>query len=304
MDEEVTIGIDIGGTNIKGVLINEKGTILEEVTTKTEDDPEDSVGILWKGHVLKTVSYLRERSSNEVKLAGLSAPGLANQDNSCISYMPERLHGLEDFNWSQFLGLETFVLNDAHAYLIAESKIGVGQGYKNIVLFTLGTGVGGGILINGELYQGEKGRAGHLGHISLNQKENTSIVGTPGSLENSIGECTLEERSFGKYHSTKDLVKAYQDGDNFATWVWLRSLEHLARGIVSAINSFSPQLVILGGGITRAGAALLDPLKDFLEVYEWKPGGFSVDIKLASEGSKYNGAIGAALFSIIRKEEQ
>jgi glucokinase len=218
--------------------------------------------------------------------------------------MPSRLQGLENFNWSQYLGIETYVLNDAHSHLVAESKIGVGVGYKNIVLLTLGTGVGGGILINGRLYQGEIGRAGHLGHTSLNQKENTSIAGTPGSLEESIGEYSLEARSFGKFHSTKDLVKAYKNGDTFATWVWLRSVEHLARGMVSTINAFSPQLFILTGGISRAGDALLEPLKSFLDVYEWRPGGFSVDIKLASEGSRYTGALGAALFSIIRKEEQ
>ena len=91
--------------------------------------------------------------------------------------------GIENFTWKDFLGLETYVLNDAHAALVAESKLGAGKGCENIILLTLGTGVGGGAIVGGKLLQGKKSRAGHFGHISVNQHHGLSVVGSPGSLE-------------------------------------------------------------------------------------------------------------------------
>ena len=302
MANKLTIGIDLGGTNIKGILLDEDNNILEEAAAETQDDPKDREGDVWKSNVKSVVDELIKKSNGKAALAGFSAPGLANKDNTCISYLPNRLLGLEDFHWGDYLGVETFVLNDAHSHLIAESQVGVGKGYKNVVLLTLGTGVGGGILINGRLYQGELGRAGHLGHLSVNQKEDTSIVGSPGSLEDSIGECTIEQRTYGKFRSTEALVNAFRAGDTFATWVWLKSVEHLARGMVSLINAFSPQLFILAGGITQAGDALLRPLKDLLDVYEWRPGGYATELKVAATGTN-TGALGAAIFARIRKSE-
>jgi glucokinase len=303
MENELTIGIDLGGTNIKGVLVEGEGNILYETSVETQDDPEDKDGIRWKSNVKGVVESLMEKSNYKALIAGFSAPGLANETNTCISYLPNRLPGLEGFVWKDYLGIETYVINDAHAHLIAESRFGVGQGYKNAVLLTLGTGVGGGVLIDGRLYQGEVGRAGHLGHLSISLEQETSIVGTPGSLENSIGECTIEKRSFGRFHSTEDLVKAYEEGDPFASWVWLKSVEHLARAIVSVVNAFSPKLIILGGGITQAGESILDPLNSFLDVYEWRPGEQRTQIKLTSAG-KNTGALGAAEFAKIKTKEK
>ena len=158
-------------------------------------------------------------------------------------------------------------------------------------------------MIDGKLYQGEIGRAGHIGHISINESDISGITGTPGSLEMAVGDCTINERTKGKFLSTLELVKAHLQGDDFATNIWMRSIENLARGIVSLINLISPQLIILGGGITEAGEALLIPLKKYLDAYEWRPGEFSTEIRIASKG-RFAGALGAATFAMIRKQEQ
>ncbi len=281
MQNELALGIDLGGTNIKAVLLNGKLEIIEEVSLPTVLGEEEG-GNRWKRDIRELVNNFRGKTSSAIKVVGIAAPGLTNSQNTSIVHLPNKLLGLENFIWEDFLGIKTFVLNDAHAALVAESKLGAGKGFQDIVLLTLGTGVGGGVIIDGKLLQGHKGRAGHFGHFSVNQNEEQSIANMPGSLENAIGECSLHRRTYGRFHSTKEVVDAHRQGDNFASWVWLNSVQQLARGIASLINAFSPEVVILGGGITKAGEALMQPLKDFLEVYEWRPGGFQTPIKLGS----------------------
>ncbi len=294
MSEKYTLGIDLGGTNIKAVLLDEQCKTLEECSDSTRDHEGNQP---WKQGVRDLFHSFQEKTGGKIDKIGISAPGLASEDNSFIAHLPNKLEGIEEFHWSEFLGMETKVLNDAHAALMAESQMGSGKGYDSIILLTLGTGVGGGVIYEGKLLQGNKGRAGHFGHISVSNNRVRSIVGTPGTLENAIGETTVKERSYGRYQSTKDLVEAYRAGDTFATLIWLRSLQQLTRGIVSLINAFSPDIVIIGGGITKAGDALFDPLNDFMDVYEWRPGGFKTPIVRAELGD-YSGAVGAGVFAM------
>ncbi|MDH3651356.1 MAG: ROK family protein [Saprospiraceae bacterium] len=290
------LGIDLGGTNIKAVLTNPQGQLIDETTTPTEDHGGADHGMSWKQKVKEIVDRFRNEKSGGIKVVGMAAPGLANPHNDAIAYMPNKLIGLEEFVWKDFLEIDTYILNDAHAALVAESRMGAGKGYSDIVLLTLGTGIGGGIMIGGQLMQGQRNRAGHIGHISVNQNIDQSVVGMPGSVENAIGECTIKARTYGRFQSTKELVLAYQAGDTFASWVWLESVQQLARGVASIINSLSPELIILGGGIMQAGDVLTRPLSDFLEIYEWRPGGFTTRIVPAMLKGQA-GAVGAAIFA-------
>jgi glucokinase len=298
MAQRLAIGIDLGGTNIKGLLMDEEGTRLEVADHPTKDNGKDA-GEAWKHAIRMMVQDLRDRSPGEVSAIGLAAPGIADERNERIACMPGRLQGLEQFHWSDFLdpdGLPVTVLNDAQAALMAESRFGAGKGYRHIVMLTLGTGVGGGILINGELYQGHFQRAGHVGHICLDGGGHRGITGMPGTLEEAIGNESLNRRSGGKYLSTHKLIEDYKYGDEFAAWLWLESVRNLALGIGSLINAFAPQVVILGGGISRAGDALFKPLEKFLDEVEWRPAGVTTPIKPA-EFQKDAGAIGAAAFA-------
>jgi glucokinase len=292
MQGPFTLGIDLGGTNIKAVLLDAEGNTVEKQSTSTKDDEGTQP---WKQGVKAIVEFFQKKTERGVVQVGISAPGLASADNSCIAHLPNKLLGIENFRWGNFLGIKARVLNDAHAALVAESRMGAGVGHKNIILLTLGTGVGGGVIFDGKLLQGRQGRAGHFGHISVSTNRGRSIVGTPGTLENAIGETTVISRTYGRYPSTKALVEGYRKGETFASWVWLRSVQQLSRGIVSLINAFSPDIVIIAGGITKAGDDLFKPLGDFLDIYEWRPGDFKTPV-VRAQLTNYAGAVGAGLF--------
>lgn len=293
------IGIDLGGTRIKGVLLQItqteagwEGTVLEELVRPTSDD---STGA-WRTVVKDLADALVAKAGPEVTI-GLAAPGLPNENNTAIAFMPGRLAGLENFDWSAFLGRPAFVLNDAVAALMAEAKLGAAKGYRHVALLTLGTGVGGALLINGKPYQGSFQKAGHIGHMVINDQGEPDVTGMPGSLEDAIGNITIERRTNGHFTSTSDLLKAAADGNEYAQEVWLLSVRHLAIGIASITNILSPELVILGGGITEAGEQLFQPLAEFMNLYEWRAGGHQALIRKAHFADR-SGAVGAACFAV------
>ncbi len=289
---EITIGIDLGGTRIKAVALDKSGNILQQVYKSTRDGED----VLWKNAVQEAVSEILDKEENPDTVVGISAPGLPNDGNSAIAYMPGRLQGLENFNWSRFLGVPTFVLNDAIAAMMAEARFGAAKNRKHVAMLTLGTGVGGALLIGGKPYQGAFNKAGHLGHMVIDSDGDRDITGIPGSLEDAVGNCSIEKRSFGKFNSTKQLLEAYKDGDTFAAEVWLTSLKKLAVGLASLTNILSPEMIILGGGITEAGADLFGPLEKYMDIYEWRAGGNKTEIVKAVYGD-LAGAVGAACFA-------
>jgi glucokinase len=290
---KTAIGIDLGGTNVKGILLTENGEILHQHSIPTIDDEDGH----WRENVLEMVDYLKNFHKETIDLIGLSAPGLANDANTWIAHLPGRLQGLEHFNWSKYLKTNTFVLNDAHAALMAEAKYGEMVGYKNGLLLTLGTGIGGGIMINGELYQGQGQMAGHLGHMSINHSDDEqSILGMPGSLEYAFGNYSIKKRSRGIYNSVEELVAAFEAGDTFATWLWLDAVRKLALSIASLINALSPEIIVLTGGITNANDLLFKHLDVFVHLYEFKPKGKVTPI-VKAKFQDLSGAIGAAGFA-------
>ena len=293
---KATIGVDLGGTRIKTVALDADGELLFQLYTPTNDGNGDN----WKQTVKSSIEEMVTHLHITDFVAGISAPGIPDDNNEKIAYMPGRLHGLENFCWSDFLGHKTWVLNDAVAALMAEATLGIAQSQKNVVMLTLGTGVGGALLIDGKPYQGSFQKAGHIGHISLNCENDTDITGIPGSLEDAIGNCTVEKRSHGKYKDTYSLLEAYRKGVHFARWVWLTSVRKLSIAIASISNMLSPECVVLGGGIMEAGNDLIEPLETFLSLYEWRPGGNKVTI-LKAQFNDMAGAIGAACFASVQR---
>jgi len=164
-------------------------------------------------------------------------------------------------------------------------------------MITLGTGVGGAILIDGKPYQGSFNKAGHIGHIVIDSQGDRDIIGIPGSLEDVIGNCTIEKRTYGKYKSTEQLIEAYRKGDSFASEVWLTSVRKLAIGIASLTNILSPEVIILGGGITSAGSALFDPLEEYMSFFEWRVNGNRAEI-VKAQYNEMAGAVGVACFAM------
>jgi glucokinase len=294
---KTAIGIDLGGTRIKAVVIDAAGNVLHELYQPTYDGDDK----IWKNSIISAITELQNKVKNKPSVIGVSAPGLPNESNSAIAFMPGRLQGLESFDWSVFLQINTWVLNDAVAALMAEVRLGAARHKKNVVLLTLGTGVGGAIFIDGKPYQGNFQKAGHIGHITLNSDGNPDVTGMPGSLEDAIGNCTMQKRSSGKFQDTYELLEAYRKGDHFATWVWLTSVRNLAIGIASITNVLSPECIIVGGGITEAGSDLFEPLESFLSMCEWRAGNNKTIILKAQFGDMA-GAIGAACFALTKDD--
>ena len=226
---------------------------------------------------------------------GVAAPGIASLDESHIAFMPDRLPGLEGLDWTRFLQSENPVpvLNDAHAALLGEIWLGAAKEEKDVFLLTLGTGVGGAIYSDGRLLRGHLGRAGHLGHITLDAAGAPDIIQTPGSLEDAVGNHHIGRRSGGKFSCTADLLAAAAAGDTDACALWQKMIHDLAVGIASLINVLDPALVLLGGGIAVAGDTLMQPLATELDRFEWRPGGNRVRLARTQLGD-WSGAYGAA----------
>ena len=293
------LGIDIGGTKIKTIVLDAHRKVLEQNEFLTEDHKGKAA--LWKKKIIeiitaKTTQY--GHGDKNLLRCGISAPGLVDKENQMTLHMPERLQGIENFNWSAALNSTIKVLNDGHAACLAEYESFYRlEGIQHLLMLTLGTGVGGGIIIDGKLYQGHLQRAGHVGHMTLDINGAPTMTNMPGSLEHAMGNFSVAERTNGQFKSVRALVEAYENGHSEAKIWWLESVRKLAAALASLTNIVSPELIVLGGGIAAgAGDALLRPLKEFMVDYEWRPGDYQVKIEKAKLGG-YAGAIGAAYFA-------
>ena len=293
-----SIGLDLGGTNMKAVAVTTDGTVLNRVAAPTLDGLHTVSDWATSARVL--IAELSPPHRGPPASVGLCMPGIVAPDGRSIRSYPGRLRGLEGFDWQTALGQSPAptLLNDAHAALLAEAWIGAARGRNHAVLFTLGTGVGGAILADGRILRGALGRAGHVGHTTVDLDGPPSIVGMPGALETMIGECTLCARSNRHYANTHALLAACGAGDAEATRVWRRSIHALACSVASTINLLDPEVIILGGGIAQAGDALLVPLAAALDVIEWRRGGQRTPLALALLG-EWAGALGAARHSML-----
>lgn len=289
--DDYILGLDLGGTRLKALCLTPAGEEIDRATA-----PSD--GVDWRRSVKACVDGLLE-ARGRPEAIGVAAPGLASADGRRIAHMPGRLPGLEGLDWRDFLEFSgpVRVINDAHAALLGEVWRGAARAKRDVILLTLGTGVGGAILSGGRLLRGHLGRAGHLGHISIRADGPPDIVNTPGSLEDAVGNHSLGARSGGRFESTADLVAAMHRGDAGAADLWARTIRDLAAGIASLINVTDPEIVVIGGGIAEAGDALLRPLAAALDRVEWRPTGRPVPLVRALLGD-WAGASGAAAHAL------
>ena len=285
------VGIDLGGSSVKAVAVTPEGKALARCNEAF--DPGRPM------HFAETIRALVQRIEKEqgrpANRIGLSAPGLAAKDGHSIAFMPGRLDGLVGLVWSQYLEtpFRVPVLNDAHAALLGEVWQGAARGCDNVIMLTLGTGVGGAAMVDGRLLRGHVGKAGHLGHATVDMDGPPDICNMPGSLEVAMGNCTLRDRSGGRFETTHDLIAAHLRGDAEATRIWLKSVKALACAIGSFTNILDPEVAVIGGGIARAGKALFEPLEKIVREMEWRTGTDGVRIVSALLG-EYAGAFGAA----------
>jgi len=297
MNSPYAIGIDIGGTNLKAVAVDASGGVLDRVQRATADG-EVLEGVPAAATAARKIVNGWVADRGEPVGIGISAPGVAHPDGRCIHFMAGRMEGLVGFHWAEFLDRPTVVSNDAHAALAGEAWIGAAGGLSHAALFTLGTGVGGALLLDGEIFRGHTGRAGHLGHMSLDPWGEPGIFKTPGVLEDFIGQSTVARRSAGKYASVEELASAAADGDPVASESWKRSIRALAAGIANVANVFDPEAIVLSGGITGSWDLLLRGLEEELHLVEWRPHGHRVKLLKATLGA-WSGAVGNARIAFL-----
>lgn len=283
MEKNIVIGVDLGGTRIKLGAVNEKGNIIKDLNIASEAElgPEAVIKNIIKGSKELINCGLFPKES--IRGVGIGAPGSVDIDGSTVKYPPNFPNwGVVHLGEEVSKGLDNIpvsVDNDANAAAAGESKFGAGKDYSNFLLLTLGTGVGGGIIINNKVFRGETGAGAELGHVSIDYKGVPCKCGNIGCIEAYVGQKYFSQRTIEQlkdYPNSKiiELVngdlskiepyiiyKAAQSGDEFAIKALAEYGFYLGVAIASFINIFDFELVIVGGGISAAGDFIFEPMR-------------------------------------------
>lgn len=277
--EMFVYGIDVGGTNTKLALFNGKAMLKDTVVIPTRTDAK---GI----HVLPDIKMALDANmekhgikKEQVAGIGVGVPGPVTADgvvNKCVNL------GWDSMNISKQLslftgGIKVKATNDANAAALGEMFRGGGQGFKNLILVTFGTGIGGGIIIDGKIYSGATGAAGEIGHIPFMEGETEKCsCGKCGCLEqyisaSAIGRITtkiLEERTedsaLRKYQTVtaKEVYDEAKNGDPIALGIVKLTGDRIGRAFGMLASMFNPEAIVIGGGMAKAGQILLNSIDD------------------------------------------
>lgn len=270
------IGIDLGGTNIKGALLDRDGHTLQKIRISTEADkgPQEVVSRIVQ--VIMELIQWGQVPNGDVAGVGIGVPGQIDYQEGKVVFAPNlNCHDLPiKAMLEEKTGLPVFLDNDGNVAALGEMWSGAGMGYKNIVAVTIGTGIGGGIIIDGRLLRGVSGSAGEIGHMIIKEDGPLCNCGKSGCLETMTAAPAIlrEARSAirdGKkslladyeHLEAKDVFIAAGSGDLVAQEIINRSAYYLGIAIANLINLLNPEVVIIGGGVARAGDILIDPIR-------------------------------------------
>lgn len=292
------LGLDLGGTNIKGVVVEvaDDGSAValtqQSVPTGGVDGPEAVTGrIVALGHDLVA-------SCGEVGGAGLCVPGLFDPFTGVIEFFTNLPGPWPGFPLRQRLGaglgVPGMIMNDGRAFTLAEGRMGAGRGCSTLVGITLGTGVGGGVLVDGRLHLGRWGTAGEMGHMLVQDGPDAALCGcgSRGCLEAYLRADVISARA-GR-PSASEVYAGARDGDPRCQAAVEETTRHLGAALATLLMVLGPDRVVIGGGVAGAGETLMAPLR--AEVARRLPlvPPEDIDIVPAVLGS-YAGAMGAAV---------
>jgi glucokinase len=279
MSERLTLGIDIGGTNTEFGIVNKNGEILSEgkIETKKYKKFDDYLNYLSE-NILKLI----ENNSNIIGV-GVGAPN-ANYYNGTIEQAPNLTwEGIIPFSkkLGEKLHLPVVLTNDANAATIGEMIYGGAKNMKNFVVITLGTGVGSGIVVNGELVYGHDGFAGEIGHSIVIPEGRKCACGRDGCIEayacasgikltarELLQKTNIESklRTLDSQHlSSKDIASAAESGDKLALEVFNLTGKMLGLKLSDTVAHLSPEAIFIFGGVAKAGDILLGPIQKYLD---------------------------------------
>lgn len=281
------VGIDLGGTNTKIGLLNIEGDILKSSIIKTlsSEGVDKTMERIWS--VIQELVKETDVNIENVKGIGMGIPGPV-EDQSIVAFFA-------NFPWGtnvnvkekleKITGIETKLDNDANIIALGEAKYGAAKGSKSSVTVALGTGIGGGIYVNGMLISGFKGAGGEIGHMKIVKDGRVCGCGQKGCFEayasatglirEAVSRLTVNKQNLlytmieGNIAGleAKDIFAAAKEGDAFSLDLVDYEAEYLAMGIANILNIINPEAIVLGGGVALAGDILLDPLRKKLEKY-------------------------------------
>ncbi len=309
--DRTAIGLDVGGTKIAGAVVDERGTILKELTepTPAESDAEAVTAVLQR-----LIEQLRKEHDDVVAI-GVGAAGIVRWPEGVMLWAPNNAYR----DWpvraqlEEFSGLPVRVDNDANVAALAEARLG--EPYPNMVLVTVGTGIGGGLVFDNRIYRGPTGMGAELGHIILNPDGPRCGCGNHGCFEayasgTALGRMAREAAEddpdgliaqLGRENGGADghaVVRALQQGDETAKVVFGRLGRWLGVGIASLANIFEVDAVVVGGGLVETGELLLEPARIAAREYAYAPTARGVAPIVPASFGGAAGMIGAALLAL------
>ncbi len=262
--KKYTIGIDVGGTNVKLGLVDNRGDVAARLSFSTKNfsaTPERLAGALCEGvgALLRKERVLKDM----VHGVGVGLPGLVDVERGIVRVLPN-IVGWKDVPLQKFmekkLGMRVQLENDVNMITLGEWRYGAGKGFANVIVMTIGTGVGAGLVINNAIYRGPGFAAGEIGHAPLNEDGPDCGCGGWGCFERYVGNKELQ-KSAGKLFKKPaiTLEEVYQkavEGKKKALKFWDMTGEKVGYGLIGPVNLLNPEAVVIGGGVSRSFAFL------------------------------------------------
>lgn len=312
------IGVDLGGTNIAVGIVNENGDLLRKSSVPTGADREPDLIIKDMAEICKKLVAEEGLQVSDIEYAGIATPGTADSDTGIVVYA----NNLPFLNYplaaklKEFLGVKKVLIeNDANAAAKGEAACGAAKGFKDSVMITLGTGLGGGIIIDNKVYSGFNHAGAELGHIVIDLNGKPCSCGRKGCWEAYSSATGLINMTKEKLASVKDTVMhemvekegkvsgrtafdAMRKGDKAAKEVVDEYIYDLAMGITNIINIFQPEVLVIGGGICNEKNYLLDPLNAIVNTEQYtRNNKVKTELRIAKLGNDA-GIIGAAMLGL------
>lgn len=293
------LGLDLGGTNIKvAVIAQDDGELAvvstDSVDTEAAEGPEGVTGNLIKiGRAAL--------GEHEIATIGLGVPGLFDRDTGEVHLFPNLPGDWRGFplreRVSEAFGMPVWMINDARAFTLAEGVLGSGRGHSTVACVTLGTGVGGGLMIDGRLHLGAFGVAGELGHQTVLPDGPLCGCGNRGCVESLVRADVLASNA-GKSDASA-VFEGAREGDNRCLAAVSQMAEFLGIGLANVITLFGPGRIVVGGGIAEAGDLVLGPIEDAVKRRVTLVPTDKIEIVPAHFG-RFAGAVGAAIAGVQR----
>ena len=263
-EKKCAIAIDIGGTNTPVALMDNNAKIIETKNLKTIKDMQDH-----SKQIIDVIKKFQKKCAEKacgdecegIQGIGIGVPGTIDFEKRIVTNA-SNLRGIKNYPIARILeeatGLQVKLENDANCALIAEHMHGTAKGCSNAIILTLGTGIGGGIMINNKIFHGKDGAAGELGHITINPNGFECKCGNKGCLEAYASSKNIARR---ERRSTFHIFEAAERGDRESKKILGKAGYHIAIGISSFINIFNPDIVIIAGGFSNATKYFLPIIK-------------------------------------------